>query len=330
MNGGTLLLSYEDISPLFNVYEIVKAVEEAFREKGLGRVQMPPKQYIFFKEGDWRIMPAYIPSMNVAGVKTVGVNPKNRERGLATVIALITLVDPDTGAPLVVMDGTLITAWRTGAAGAVAAKYLARRDSRVMGIVGAGVQGRYQAIFTLSVMKNINEVKIYDVRKEASKKLGEMLEKEFGVDVKIAESPMEASKGVDVLATCTPAREPIIKDEWIEEGTHINAIGADAPGKEELEPTLLKRAKIVVDDKEQAAHSGEINVPLRKGYITLNDIYAELGEIVAGLKPGREDDSEITIFDSTGLAIQDVATAKVIYERALKEGRGKRIKLVFM
>lgn len=314
---------------LFDLHAIVSAVEEAFREKGLGRVQMPPKQYLFFEGGgDWRIMPAYIPSMRLAGVKTVGVNPQNPKRGLATVIALIELVDPDTGHPLAVMDGTLITAWRTGAAGAIAAKYMARSGSTVMGVIGAGVQGRMQVYFTVETVRTITRVKIFDVRREAAKSLAVFVEKELGIDASIVDEPLAAVKGVDILATCTPARSPIVRGDWIEEGLHINAIGADAPGNEELDPAILQKARIVVDDFVQASHSGEINVPLEEGYISERDIYAELGEVVAGLKPGRVDDREITIFDSTGLAIQDVAAARVVYEAALRTGLGTRMKLV--
>jgi alanine dehydrogenase len=327
--GEVLLLTPEDVETVFDPMEIVRAVEEAFREKGLGRVQMPPKQYIFFEGGgDWRIMPAYIPEFGLAGVKTVGVNPSNREKGLPTVIALIELVDPETGLPLVVMDGTLVTAWRTGAAGAIAAKYMAPSGASVMGVVGAGVQGRMQSYFTILYLGTITRVKIYDVRREAARSLAEWLSRELGVDAEPVEGVEAAVRGVDILATCTPAREPIIRADWIEEGMHINAIGADAPGKEELDPTILQRARIVVDDYEQAIHSGEVNVPISKGYITSRDIYAELGEIVAGLKPGRLSDDEVTVFDSTGLAIQDVAAASVIYRAALERGLGRRMRLV--
>ena len=327
--GQVLLLRPEDIEKLFDPLEVIHAVEEAFREKGLGRVQMPPKQYIFFESGgDWRIMPAYIPSMNMAGVKTVGVNPSNPQKGLPTVIALIELVDPDTGHPLAVMDGTLITAWRTGAAGAIAAKYMAPSGSSTMGIVGAGVQGRMQAYFTTIYLGTITRVKIYDVRGEAARSAAEWLEKTLGVDAMVVDDVRAAVEGSDIVATCTPSRSPVVRDEWVGEGVHINAIGADAPGKQELDPAILRRARIVVDDIEQASHSGEINVPLSRGYLDLRDVYAELGEIVARLKPGRLDDREVTVFDSTGLAIQDVAAATVVYRRALKEGLGVRMKLV--
>ncbi len=326
--GKVLLLDAETVRNLLDVEDVIRAVEEAFREKALGRVQMPPKQYIFFDGGDWRIMPAYIPYFGVAGVKTVSVNPGNPKRGLPTVIAIVELVDPETGHPLAIMDGTLLTAWRTGAAGAISAKYLAPSGASIMGVIGAGVQGRMQAVFTIHAVPSITRVKIYDVRRSAAESLASMLEREYGVDAEVVDDASAAARGVDVLATCTPARSPVVRREWIEEGTLINAIGADAPGKEELEPSILREAKVIVDDIEQAVHSGEVNVPISKGYLRPEDIYAELGEIVAGLKPGRVSDDEIIVFDSTGLAIQDVAAASTVYKRAIERGAGLLVDLV--
>lgn len=151
------------------------------------------------------------------------------------------------------------------------------------------------------------------------------MENKVNVDIEIRKTPQEACKA-DIVTTITPVREPIIRNKWIEEGTHINAIGADAPLKQELDAGILKRAKIVIDSWEQASHSGEINVPVSKGELSRNDIYAELGEIVASKKPGRENDKEITVFDSTGLAIQDVVSATLVYKKAIEGGIGTKLK----
>lgn len=329
--GGVLLLSHRDVEGFLAYDEVIQAVEEVFKAKALGRTSMPPKTYLFFAEyeGDLRVMPAYLPDRVIAGVKIVNVHPNNpRLHGIASIMALIVLVDPKTGRPLAIMDGTLVTAWRTGAAGAVAAKYLARRNSKVMGVIGAGVQGRMQALFTSRVL-NIKRVVVWDKAPGKAEAYAEEVSEALGVRVDVAESPEEVVRAADVLATCTPSRAPIVKAEWVRPGTHINAIGADAPGKEELEPEVLRMAsKIVVDDVVQATHSGEINVPLARGVISKEDIYAELGEIVAGLKPGRERDDEITVFDSTGLAIQDVITADIVYKKALEAGAGTEVELV--
>jgi alanine dehydrogenase len=325
-----LLLSRKDVEELVSMREVIEAVEEAFRAKGLGKVQMPPKSYIYFDrfQGDFRVMPAYLEDMGAAGVKIVNVHPKNpQEHGLPTVMATILLLDPKTGAPLAIMDGTWVTNMRTGAGGAVAAKYLARKDSHVIAMVGAGVQARTQ-LTALSEVLDIDEVRVSDVVKGKAKKYAEEMGKQLGIEIEPMADVGKTIKGADIVVTVTTARGPIVMDEWISDGMHINAIGADAPGKQELDPNILKRAKIVVDDLKQALHSGEVNVPLSEGIIARGDIYAELGEVITGKKPGRASRDEITIFDSTGLAIQDIATDWKVYQKAKKMGKGKEVELL--
>jgi alanine dehydrogenase len=320
-----LWLTDEEVKKVLSMGEVLEAVEDAFREHGLKRVQMPPKIYLTFPDynGDLRTMPAYIPSLDVAGVKIVNVHPENPGKGLPTVMAVVVLNDPKTGGPIAMMDGTYITDMRTGAGGGIAARYLAREDSAVVGMVGAGRQARTQ-LLALSEIMAIEEVKVASRSPSSRERFKEDVSKQICGEIII--SSVEEACNCDILITTTPVREPIIKDEWISEGTHINAIGADAAGKEELDPKILKRAKIVVDDIAQASHSGEINVPLSKGIIKEKDIYGELGEIVAGKKPGRETGEEITVFDSTGLAIQDIATARLAYSKAKFKGLGKPLK----
>jgi alanine dehydrogenase len=281
---------------------------------------------LIFKEfdGDLRIMPAFSKTLLMAGTKIVNVHPQNQKKGLLSVMAVIILNDPKTGMPLALMDGTWITALRTGAASAVATKYLARKDAKTLGVVGAGFQAITQ-IAAISKVKKLKEILVYDIREEAVEKLAKILAKE---KIKIKKGNLEEVCQKDILVTATPAREPVVKKEWIKPGTHINAIGADAEGKQELDPEILKIAKIVVDNFEQASHSGEINVPLAKGLIKKEDIFGELGEIVAGKKPGREKEDEITIFDSTGLAIQDLYTATLVYKEAKRKKIGKEIKII--
>ena len=209
----------------------------------------------------------------------------------------------------------------------MATKYLARENSKVLGIVGAGAQALPQ-IEAISLVRNIEEIRIFDIDRNASDRLALKLKEKNFDSVKIDDNPRKLAENSDIITTVTPSKEPIIFDDWIIEGTHINAIGADAPGKQELDPNILKRSKIVVDDFEQTVHSGEVNVPISKGLILKNDIYAELGEIVAGKKPGRENDIEITVFDSTGLAILDVITGYYVYKEALRQNYGKRIDLI--
>ncbi|MEM2166933.1 MAG: alanine dehydrogenase [Candidatus Bathyarchaeia archaeon] len=328
----TLILSDHEVRELISMRDVMDAVELAFREKGLGRVQMPPKIYLFFSRynGDLRAMPSYLEEMNISAVKVVNVHPDNRERyGLPTIMAVIILVDPRNGFPLAIMGGTTITNMRTGAAGGIAAKHLARRDSRVVGLVGAGVQARTQLMALLEVFGSLDEVRVWSRSDETKMRFIDEASAIYGRMCRFvaASSVKDAVKGADIIVTTTPSRAPLVMNDWIKPGVHINCIGADAPGKEELDPAILKRAKIVVDDWEQASHSGEINVPLKMGLISRSDIWAEMGEIVAGIKPGRVGDNEITVFVSTGLAIQDAVTANLVYKRALERGVGRRISI---
>ncbi|MEM2978274.1 MAG: alanine dehydrogenase [Candidatus Hadarchaeales archaeon] len=323
-----LLLREKEIEELLSMRETIAAVEEAFRQKGEGKVQMPPKSYIFFPryEGDFRVMPAYLEAGEEAGVKVVNVHPENPKRGLPSIMATILLLDPSTGVPLALMGGTLITALRTGAAGGVAARYLARKDSKVVGMVGAGVQARAQ-LRALREVLEVEKVRVVSAHPSETRKYAEEVRKEHGIEVEEVKGVEEAVRGSDIVVTTTPSRVPLVRSEWVSEGTHLNAIGADAPGKQEMEPELLRRAKVVVDDLEQALHSGEVNVPFSKGLFRREDIYGELGEIVVGKKPGRTSPSEITLFDSTGLAIQDITVAWMVYRKASRLGKGEEIEL---
>jgi len=322
-----LWLDQNDVRSILELSAVMEAVEKAFEQHGRKKVQMPPKSYLYFDKhnGDLRTMPAYLEEQDVTGVKIVNVHPDNREKGLPSVMALVVLNSTETGQPLAVMDGTHLTDLRTGAAGGVAAKYLARKDSHVVGIVGAGNQAKTQ-LMALSLVFDIHQVKVYDISTDRAEGFREDMMQKIGAEIIVASSVEEVCD-CDILVTVTPVREPVVRSEWIKPGTHINAIGADAAGKEELDPILLTRAKVVVDDIVQASHSGEVNVPLSDGVITSDDIWAEIGEVIAGIKVGREGELEITVFDSTGLAIQDIATATIVYNAAKERGLGRSLSM---
>ncbi|MFZ2411359.1 MAG: alanine dehydrogenase [Candidatus Methanoperedens sp.] len=325
MENQILWLNRKEVESLLDMKGTLRVVEEAFRQHGLRKVQMPPKLYLYFKKhnGDLRAMPAYLEEQDITGVKIVNVHPDNPKKGLPTVMALVILNSTETGAPIAVMDGTYLTDMRTGAAGGVAVKYLARKNAKTVGFVGTGNQARTQ-LMAINEIIDIEEVKITSVSEKSNINFKAEMEKKLDCDIFIKKSIREVCE-CDILVTTTPSREPIVKNEWIAEGIHINAIGADAAGKEELDPAILKRAKVVVDDIPQASHSGEVNVPLSKKLISEKDICCELGEVIAGNKKARTKDSDITVFDSTGLAIQDVATANLVYQMALKENMGIKL-----
>jgi len=329
----TLLLTERDVKELLSMDEFMKAVELAFREKGLGQVQMPAKLYIFYNKykGDLRAMPSYLEELDVSAVKVVNVHPENRVKyGLPTIMATIVLVDPKNGAPLAIMGGTYITDMRTGAAGGIAAKYLAKKDSRVVGIIGAGAQARTQFMSLASFYKRLEEVRVWSRTKKTRDAYIAEMKPKYGDVAKMVsvKNAKDAVEGADIVVTTTPSREPLVSNDWVEAGMHFNCIGADAPGKQELDPDILRRAKIFVDDWEQASHSGEINVPLAKGIITRQNVLAEIGEVVAGLKPGRTSPDEITVFTSTGLAVQDAVTADLAYKKALAKGIGQFVEII--
>jgi alanine dehydrogenase len=328
----TLVLSEEDMKKVLSLEEVIDAVESAFRMRGSGHAQMPPKQYLFMKKfnGDLRTMPAYLEENDTVAVKVVNSHPENpKKHGLPTVMATIILVDPRTGAPEAIMGGTWVTALRTGAAGAIAAKYLANPKPKTVGIVGAGTQARTQLMGLELVFETIKEVRVWDRTEKASVKYAEEMGIKYNqASIFSVKDIAKAVQGADIIVTATPSRKPLVSAEWVDDGTHINCIGADAPGKQELDPAVLVKSKIVIDDWSQSCHGGEINVPLAEGIITKEDIWGDICEIVAGLKRGRTSPEEITVFTSTGLAIQDAATAKIAYERALKQKIGEQIDIL--
>jgi alanine dehydrogenase len=294
-----------------DVSEVNRAVESAFADHGRGLVQMPPKMYVTLPEGDFRTMPAYLPSLSIAGVKIVNVHPGNPAKGIPTVMALTVILDIPTGMPIAILNATKLTDLRTGAAGAVACKYLSPKKEVVMGVIGTGRQADAQ-VNAISQELQITGMLIWSRNSRHAE--------EFALKMKAYDASavtLEKACDADVIVTTTPSREPLIKSDWVHEGTHINAIGADAPGKEELDPVILKRAHVYVDDPAQALHSGEINVPVSRGIFHQSEIAGTLGELVIG-KKRRWDDREITVFDSTGLAIQDLAVAAIV----LRKGKG--------
>ncbi len=317
MTQSTYIIARDMIENAFSMADYVSTIEKAFELYGRAQVQMPPKMYLTFDKGDLRCMPIYIPAMNTAGVKNVNVHPANVR--LPAVMATITLIDPETGFPLAIMDGTHITRMRTGAAGGVAAKYLSRADSVTAACIGTGTQAATQLEALLITRPGISKVVLFDIRKESMEHFARLVRQKHGLIATCASSVKEAVKNADIVTTTTTVRSPIVKSDWIRPGTHINAIGADAKGKQELDPAILKRSKVVIDNWQQASHSGEINVAVAEGLITRKDIHADIGEIATNKKPARENDKEITIFDSTGLAIQDISAATMIYRKLISD-----------
>jgi len=330
----TLILTEKDVKQLLSMEEVMEAVELAFAEKGLNRVQMPPKPYVFYEKynGDLRAMQSYLEGLDISAVKVVSVHPENRAKyHLPTVMATLIVTDPRNGVPIAIMGGAWITDIGTGAAGGVAARHLARKTPRIVGLVGAGAQAKTQLLAILSLYGKLAEVRVWSRTKETRETFIKEMKPACAGNVAqmvAVEQAENVARGADILITTTSSRAPLVMSDWISPGMHINCIGADAPGRQELDPAILRRAKIVVDDLEQASHSGEINVPLSQGILKPKDIWSELGEIVAGLKQGRKNTDDITVFVSTGLAIQDAVTANIAYKKAMAHRIGQVIEIL--
>jgi alanine dehydrogenase len=329
-NRKTLILGRTDIIGLVTPAEYVGCVEQAYRMHGEGRYYMDPKGHIVLDKypGEWEAMPSYIEEPEAAACKWVSIREQNRERfDLPTVFSILIYTHPETGFPLAICDGSFHTVMRTGASAAVSAKWLARKDSKVLAIVGAGHMAE-GTIETCNEVLPWEEVRVWSRSQATLDGFARKYEGRFSFALRPSTELESVVRGADVVVTITPARGPIVLDDWIAPGTHIAAVGADKGGDQELDPRILQRARIFVDDIRQCRNDGEINVPLSQGLLKEADIAGEIGEVVTGKKKGRTSDREITLFDSTGIALQDSATIPLEYERALAAGVGIEKKMI--
>jgi ornithine cyclodeaminase/alanine dehydrogenase-like protein (mu-crystallin family) len=319
MEKQLLYLSRADVASMgVTMADIINLLKTAFREKGEGHVEMPPKPGIHPGKGDNFIhaMPAYIPAMNSAGVKWVSGFPDNYKRGLPYITGLLILNDPETGLPVSVMDCEWITAMRTAAATAVAALWLARPESSVLGILGCGVQGRTNTE-ALNVIFPVERVMAYDVRPEAARGFADEISSQLDLEVVLAETPQGAVTGCDLVVTAGPiltTPHATIQAGWFEAGAFASLVDFDSY----WHPAAIREAdKFCTDDVPQLEHYRQV------GYFQdIPPIYADLGELVAGKKPGRESQGERTMACNLGLAMDDMAVAPTIYQRAVEQGIG--------
>jgi ornithine cyclodeaminase/alanine dehydrogenase len=322
--GEFLYLSRSDVERLnIPMKEIVGIVEEAFREKAAGRTEVPPKPGVHPKKDAFiHAMPAYLQKMNTAGVKWVAGFPENPKRGLPYISGLLVLNDTDTGFPICVMDCTWITAKRTGAATAVAAEHLAREDSRVLGVLGCGAQGRSNLEALMVVCKNLEQVKAYDISQRNLQEYVKEMTALNRISIAPVESPKKAVEGCDIVVTAGPILkkpQPVIEKSWFRDGGLACPLDFDSYWKPE---TMHSMHKFCTDDRDQLAYYKA------QGYFAdLPEVYAELSEIVACVKPGREDAKERIMAMNLGLAIEDVATATYVFQKAKKAKVGKMLPL---
>lgn len=324
----TLVLTRRDVARLLDLDSCIDAVTRAFRAHGEGRAAPPAVLGIPATGGGFHLKAATLDlGRRYFAAKLNGNFFHNRERfGLPRIQGVIGLCDADNGTPLALLDSIEITTLRTGAATAVAARYLARPEARVVTVCGCGVQGRVQ-LRAVARVRPVRAVHAWDQATEAAEQFAREMSAELGIPASAVRDLGPAVARSDVVVTCTAATAFFLKREWVAPGTFIAAVGADSEEKQELDPDLLASQGVVVDVLEQCAAIGELHHALAAGVMTRERVRAELGQVVAGRRPGRTAPEEILVFDSTGTALQDVAAAALVYERAVAAGVGVPVEL---
>ncbi len=272
-------------------------------------------------------MPGYLSENKALGMKVVTYFPNNPRQGLPMILATVMLYNAESGKLIAVMDGTSITTARTACASAMATRLFANPQTPILGVLGAGVQARAH-IRALTRVRDIAEIKIFDIEEKSVLKLKEEIQRDVAVAIKPVKSAREAVEGSDLLVTVTTAKEPILRAEWLKPGVHINAIGSHRPDLREIDAATLACTKIFVDSREAVmAECGDILLAIKENAITADSIHAEIGEVLQKKKPGRTSPSEKTIYKAVGIAIQDVATAHLIYHKALRQKVGTHVEM---
>ena len=335
-------LSRENILALADMDRILESVEDIYRSKAQDKTVVWPTVFHDFKTGekDMDIRSGYISSQGLHGLKVINWTAANPEKGLPALVGVILVFDTESGLPLGLLDGGLITGMRTGCAGAIGAKYLARKNPEKLFVLGAGNQAFYQVGAFLSVFPGLRKIYIADpVSPEGGMRFADgiasRLKKELRVDAGgveftavSAEKEMAAAVGdSDMVVTVTPARKPVIQKDWVRPGTHFSCIGSDMAGKEEIDPQLFREAVVYCDDLDHAMEVGEMEIPLKEGIISPGELKGEIGQLMLGQTQGRTDDRQITIYDACGMALLDISAAKTLLDLAEKQGIGQMVEL---
>lgn len=335
------ILSRANVEQVLTLSSVMDTVEQVYRLKAENKTEVWPTVFHDFKTGqqDMDIKSGYLRGMETHGLKVINWTAANEARGLPALVGLIMVFDTETGVPLGVLDGSYITGVRTGCAGAIGAKYLARRDSRSLFVLGAGSQAFFQTAAFLRAFPQLKRVYVanphHDEKAAAFvSTIHERLRAGFDIDasgVEFVAAAADAMGGAvgssDMIVTTTPSRSPIVKREWIKSGTHLSCIGADMNGKQEIESTIFQNAVVVCDDHAHCMEVGEIELPLREGILAASDIRGEIGEIILGRAKGRETNEQVTIYDACGTALLDIACAKAALELAEQNNIGQIVEI---
>jgi ornithine cyclodeaminase/alanine dehydrogenase len=325
------VISRKDLENILTMEEVIEAVEAAFTDYAQGRWVIPSRTHFTLPEGIMLYMPSFLSpgteGKGILGAKLVSVFPGNPEKGLPLIYGLYLLYDPSTGRPLALIDGVYLTGIRTGAASAVATKYLSRKDSRALGIIGTGVQAGFHLMAILAV-RELEVCYLFDWMEDSARRFTADYSDKLGVNLEVLSSADEVVGKSDVVVTVTTSPTPVFSGSSLREGTHLNVIGAFTPETREVDSETVKKASLFVDSYEGAlSEAGDLLIPMKEGVISRQDIRAELSEVVTGIMPGRTTEDEITLFKSVGFAIEDAAVARLAYDRALEKGIGTQIEV---
>lgn len=322
------ILGREDLEALLTPGAVIAAVERAFRECAAGRASALPRAVLpMDRYGVFLAMVSALPGLGALGTKLVTVVEGNRRRGLPTIQATYLLTEPETGEPLALMEAGFLTAIRTGATSALAARYLARADSRVIACFGAGVQARHQLLCLREILP-LAEVRVVGRDPRRAADFARQMQSTLGIPVDVAPDRKAAVRGADVITCATTSPRPVFSGRDLESGTHVDAVGNFRPATREVDTITIRKSRVVVDTYEGAwEEAGDLLIPIKAGAISRRHVRAELAEVVAGARPGRTSPREITLFKSVGFAPEDAVTARFAYDRALAEGRGIEVRL---
>jgi len=322
------LLSAQDVRRALPMAQAIEGMKAAYASLSTGQAVMPLRSHVGIAEhaGTTLVMPAYLPDKDAPSlaVKVVSVFPQNAQRGEPVIYGLVLALDAATGRPLAIMEGSALTAIRTGAASGAATDILARQDAAVAAIFGSGVQARTQ-LEAVCTVRPIQEVRVYSLVREQALALAAELAGQGPIpaNVRVVDDPETAVRGADVICTATTSNTPVFDGRHLSAGTHLNGVGAYLPTMQEVDTTTVQRSLVVVDSRTAVlAEAGDLIIPLQNGDIEANHVHAELGEIVAGLKPGRTSEQQITYFKSVGLAVQDAVAARIVLHNALSANLG--------
>lgn len=324
------VLSEEDTKQLLELEEVIEAIENVYKEKSSGSGKVFPLVFHEFEKGvaDMDIKSGTLDKMGVYGLKLVSWFGNNPSKGLPSLSGIVMLFDSSTGLPIGTISAEHMTGMRTGAAGAIGAKYLARNNSEVMLMVGSGHQASYQIRAMQTVIKGLKKVFVYDpINFESAKGFISKFEYKLDSIEYIPVQDLETSvANSDIIVTATPSKKPLIMKEWVKAGTHFSCMGSDMSGKQEIDENILKSAKLFTDDILQSVSVGEFEVGINNGTITKEDIICEIGDVLNGEYDGRTSDNDITVFDSTGIGLQDIAAGYIAIQKAKKINIGTEVK----